>query len=290
MRMALDSDRINKPIIKLRKLLKKMSDEPSPKQVHDLRTNSRRLEAMLQATNSDQNSSKVLKQVSKLRKRAGKVRDMDVLTAFAAELPQSDDEDSCLIRLLEHLGGIRRKQATRLGKAAQESASHLRKRLKRTSKKLQNRVSRPNSAEASSHVTSAALRALSELQRPTVLNKSNLHPYRLQVKELQNLLRLAEDNADTKFVESLGEVKDAIGEWHDWLELGAIAQKVLDHPQCGLMREIKKRTEERFDRALKLALQMRRTYLRGSGAKRGPKRSVPHPSEPVWSATAALAA
>jgi hypothetical protein len=42
------------------------------------------------------------------------------------------------------------------------------------------------------------------------LNKPNLHPYRLKVKELRNVLQMA-DNADQQeFITRLGEVKDAI--------------------------------------------------------------------------------
>jgi CHAD domain-containing protein len=43
--MALDLNRAEKPVRKLRKLLKKMSNPPTPEQVHDFRTNSRRVDA-----------------------------------------------------------------------------------------------------------------------------------------------------------------------------------------------------------------------------------------------------
>ena len=47
--MALDFKRVQKPAGKLRKLLKMMSAEPTPEQVHDFRTNSRNMEATLEA-------------------------------------------------------------------------------------------------------------------------------------------------------------------------------------------------------------------------------------------------
>src|SRR5262249_31397974 len=109
--MALDLDQLEKPIRKLRKLLKKMPSEPTPKQVHDLSTNARRLEAMLEAIDPDQNGRRILKQIAKVRKKAGKVRDMDVLTAFAAGLSPDGDEEACAVRLLEHLGAVRRSNA-----------------------------------------------------------------------------------------------------------------------------------------------------------------------------------
>jgi CHAD domain-containing protein len=281
--MALDIKQIDKPIRKLRKLLKKMSADPSPKQVHDLRTNSRRLEATLQATNPNSNDRKAQKQVAQLRKRAGKIRDMDVLTAYAMELPHEGDEEDCSVRLLEHLGAVRQEKAKKLYKAMQETSSGLRKRLKRSSKS----VTQPDPA-ISSQITSTALELLSELDEPAHLNKSNLHPYRLKVKELQNLLRLAANSKNETFVAALGEVKDKIGEWHDWVELQSIAQDVSQHPHCRLLQELKSKTGKRYAQALHLTQVMRKKYLGKLDRRQLGKRKPPHAAGLVWSATAAL--
>jgi CHAD domain-containing protein len=288
--MALDIDQLDKPIRKLRKVLKKMPSEPAPKQVHDLRTNSRRLEAMLQARDPNSNERKILKRVSRLRKSAGKVRDMDVLTSYAAELNPSKDEEDCSVRLLEHLGATRRKKARKLSKAVEESAPDLRKRLKRSSNQIQKSISKSDSDgnATSSHITSAALQLLADLERPSALNRSNLHPYRVKVKELHNLLRLAENARSQEFVESLGKVKDAIGEWHDWVELESIARSVLDHSQCQLLQQLKERAQERFTRALTIAENMRKKYVGALKPGHGRKGSLP--AESAWSATSALVA
>lgn len=86
--MSLDSNQVQKPVRKLRKIIKKAGKEPSSQEVHDLRTNSRRLEASLAALSlhSKGNGRRLLKDLSRVRKRAGKVRDMDVLTGYAATL------------------------------------------------------------------------------------------------------------------------------------------------------------------------------------------------------------
>jgi CHAD domain-containing protein len=86
--MALDPKELKKPLSKLRKLLKKMPKQPTPEQVHDLRTNTRRVEASLKALQLDRNGEgrQVLKAVTPMRKRAGGVRDMDVLTGFASRV------------------------------------------------------------------------------------------------------------------------------------------------------------------------------------------------------------
>jgi CHAD domain-containing protein len=73
--MALDPKELQKPLSKLRKLLKKMPKQPPPEQVHDLRTNSRRAEATLKALQLD-------------RKRKGK-RVLKTLTPLQARWPRS---------------------------------------------------------------------------------------------------------------------------------------------------------------------------------------------------------
>src|SRR5436309_1686975 len=92
--MALDVNRAEKPVRKLRKLLKKMPAMPGADDIHDFRTSSRRIEATLQALSLDSghNCRRILKQISRLRKRAGKVRDMDVLTDYLSSLPRHEKE------------------------------------------------------------------------------------------------------------------------------------------------------------------------------------------------------
>jgi CHAD domain-containing protein len=62
-----------------------------------------------------------------------------------------------------------------------------------------------------------------ELATPATLNRTNLHAYRLKIKERRYVLEMADDPGNQEFIDKLGEVKDAIGEWHDWEELIAIA-------------------------------------------------------------------
>ena len=45
--MALDRDRLLKPVKKLRKLISRIDNNSAPEQVHRLRTNTRRFEATL---------------------------------------------------------------------------------------------------------------------------------------------------------------------------------------------------------------------------------------------------
>jgi len=87
--------------------------------VHDLRT--RRIEAMLRALRLDTkpNEQKLLKTVKPIRRRAGKVRDMDVLTGLATKL-QPDGEAECLVALLEHLGAERDQFSRKLSRRVRQ--------------------------------------------------------------------------------------------------------------------------------------------------------------------------
>ena len=130
--MALDFNRIQKPVRKLRKLLKKMPPRPSPEDIHDFRTQSRQLEANLKAFGLDSAriGGNILKPLSRLRKRAGKVRDMDVLTGYASAVPRQTGEQDCSVRLLEYLGAQRRKYAKKFHATSRKDGGKLRKRLK----------------------------------------------------------------------------------------------------------------------------------------------------------------
>ena len=298
--MAVDADRMRKPVRKIRKLLKKMPASPSPEEVHDLRTNCRRIEATLEALSLDsgRTARQVLKQISKLRKRAGKVRDMDVLTSYVSQMPRPDGEQDCLVDLLEYLGAERGKHANKLDAARNQYAAPLRKHLKQTSRRMDKTLPRNGSRNSAgntvnTNAAASALHLLFELNQPRHLARSNLHPYRLKVKELRNVLEMGENAKEKEFVKRLGEVKDAIGEWHDWEELLVIAKDVLNHgPRCQLLAELRKTTQAKFKNALALAESMRKQFLRipERTSKRSRQGTEHGPAEPVWSATAALVA
>jgi CHAD domain-containing protein len=298
--MALDATRIQKPLRKIRKLLRKMSPVPSVEEIHDFRTNSRRVETMLHAFSLDETKEggRLAKRISKLRKRAGEVRDYDVLTDYLSGIPHIDSEAECSVRLLEHLGARREKQAHRFHEVRQQHVSRLRKQLKRISRKVgkvvpANRDGRGNGNTLSATVTASALTTLFELREPARLGRANLHAYRLKVKELRNLLQMAPNANQQQFISRLGEVKDAIGEWHDWEVLVAIAGDVLDHGnRCQMLNDLRQTAAAKYRNALALALKMRREFLhvRPGHRKKPSNGQIGLPAEPVWSATAALAA
>lgn len=291
--MAIDFKRVQKPARKLRKLLKKMSADPTPEQVHDFRTNSRQMEATLQAFRVDDSriGRRVLKPVSHLRKRAGRVRDMDVLTAYVTHVHTENSEQDCAVQLLEHLGARRRKYARKLHSASLKDGSSLRKRLKQAERELGRQLEKAEkNGKPVPEPSSSAINLGTELGSAPRLDHSNLHPFRLKVKQLRNVLRLAEA-PDQDLIDALGHVKDAIGEWHDWEELVGIADKVLNHgAQCRLIQQLKATAREKFESALADAQQLRKRYFGVSGKKRPGRSRSAAPAEPVVRAAIKLVA
>jgi CHAD domain-containing protein len=266
--MAVDQQALEAPFRKLRKRLKKFPQEPLPDVVHKLRTRTRRVEAALEtlAPNS-RCDQRLLKGLKRVRKRAGKVRDMDVLTAYLRDLNVSDSENDCIVLLTEHLGGTRSRQAVKLRKDIRKTSSKLRRDLRTCASEITRAVSNTgnrNSGQGPDPVTEAmseAMRASAELAAPR-LGRGNLHEYRLTIKKLLNVLRMArEEQQDQKLVEELNRVKDSIGEWHDWQVLEQIAEQVIQHNRCKLQARLRATVRERYQKALSITNAVKARYF-----------------------------
>ena len=306
--MPLNSRELDKRVKKLRKSLKGMRKNPGVEEVHDLRTRTRRVESILHALELDAsgNEGRLLRGLKKLRKRAGKVRDMDVFTSYIVGLGLKDDPD-CVVRLVHHLGNQRGRQASKLHSAVDKHAPELRRRLKKGRRKLDKAITdfedskytldgNSSADEAPLHAMSTALRLSKELTGVRRLGRDNLHPYRIEVKRLRYVLEMAVAGGSDQreFIDALNRVQDTIGEWHDWLELSSIARQVLQHGSCALVKKLQQTAERKFGEALQTTEQMRRRYLSAGGAhSRASERRKKRPSGvsgPVLVATSELAA
>jgi CHAD domain-containing protein len=209
--------------------------------------------------------------MKKIRKRAGKVRDMDVLTANALTL-NSQGEQDCQVVFLEHLGAQRDAHAKGLNKVIDKAGDSLRQKLKRASKRAEDlfrqATTNPEKSETASSTAARAIQLFADLPHPIRLNKKNLHAYRLKVKELRNVLQLSDRPTNAEFFRILGEVKDAIGDWHDWEELANIATTVLDHRGCRLAGRMKATAESKYKHALSLTNELRKMHLKSKAKGR----------------------
>ena len=269
--MAFDADQLSKPFRKLRKELRRISKHPEVEQVHQLRTHARRVEAVIEAVEQDPdtNQRQLLGLLEWARKRAGKVRDMDVLISHVANMEVPEDEGDCQVGLLEYLSGKRLSNARKLHQMIQKNSVELRQRLKRCNAKVLKLLQKTKNGSmdkqkaAVVHALADALQISTDLAKTELLRNANLHEYRLGIKRLQYLLQLADQShQDEQFIEQLKQVKDAIGEWHDWQVLSGIAGKLLkSHPSCKLVRTLKATTAEKLKQAVALATRMRERYL-----------------------------
>jgi CHAD domain-containing protein len=288
--MPVDLNRIQKSVRKVKKFVKNAPAQPSPKQIHDLRTHARKLESAFHALSLDSSSDerRLLKSIKRVRQRAGKVRDMDVLMGHVCSA-NADGEPNCEIQLLEHLGAQRRKHAKKLHSTVVKESAVLKKGLKQEAAELVNVLQDGSPSEAATDAMAHAVELTTKLADPPRLNRSNLHPYRLKVKELRYVLQMAQTDGQPTFVKDLGEVKDAIGEWHDWEELIAMAGDVLDHSSgCQLLRKFKEIGGSKYEQALALATKLRKNYLKPGRKKPNRSGAGGQLKPPVLVATSAL--
>src|ERR1700726_3382000 len=88
---------------RMKRSIGRLSKNMTPENVHHFRTNARRVEALIEQLSPDtRNKKKLLKLVAKLRKKAGKLRDIDVQVAFLNNLKVPDRQNH-RAQLLESL-------------------------------------------------------------------------------------------------------------------------------------------------------------------------------------------
>jgi CHAD domain-containing protein len=211
-----------------------------------------------------------------------------------------------VIRLAHHLGVRRYRQAGKLHSTVKRDEAELRDRLRRVEHRLSEAIAaaaKPHQAldaghgdsndEPLLHMVAAALRLSQELAAVPRLGPKNLHSYRIEVKRLRYVLEMADEAGERqkKIVEELRNVQDRIGDWHDWVELHAIAEGLLQHDRCKLIAEIRRVEKQKFQQALKTTEQMRQRYLQlpPSGNKRA-EHSRPSVPLPALAASAQIAA
>jgi CHAD domain-containing protein len=273
--MGIDPDDAQKPLRKLRKLLKRFPKDPAAEDVHALRTQTRRFESIAQAFAIDNQSAthRLLRLVAPIRKAAGSVRDMDVLTAQALTL-EIAYENECVVRLLEHLGHVRVKNAADLRGKIENKKKKLRRGLRRCSRAIRKSLERRKSGEAKDQETAGssaksptadALDLAATIAHWPSLNAGNIHAFRLKLKTLRYVLEL-DQHSDDRLLANIGEVKDLIGEWHDWQQLTTISEEVLDGPsQCALNRKMRSIERRKLRRALSAANALRNKYFATKG-------------------------
>ncbi len=270
--MAGELERARKAVRELNKTLKHLPSDlpPPPNEVHQLRTASRRVEAIAAALAQveSKESRRALKAIEPIRKAAGGVREMDVLLANARRLARTAASDS-LTRLIEHLQIARQQNADVLRRALARRRDAARENLKQYSRFIRSALDPKKSASSANGLAShwhegvhaAAMNVVRELGEWSPLDAGNIHAFRLKVKELRYILQLSGD-ANSGLEEMLGNVQRRIGDWHDWQQLEEIAGQLLSTERDGaLLTRISGTTARKYHQALRAANTLRGKYL-----------------------------
>jgi len=221
--MSISANRSQFVFKKTEKALLKLASTQAAEVVHGFRTASLRLQTLLEHffPERDRNQKKLLKMLSQIRRRAGKVRDLDVELAALRSLkvPQQPRRKTRLMHALTDLRGRHEKKLRKM--LTNSVIRELQKRLKRASNE--------------SHLASGqdalkiAQGILNQVVRPAgPLREEMLQTYRTAIKSARYAAELAPKSAEADdFIAEVKKLQNALGNWHDWLILTEVAAKRL---------------------------------------------------------------
>jgi len=213
--MAIAAIRGKSVFLKTEKELLRLSSGHSADAVHRFRTTTRRLQTLLEqiVTADRRPHKKLLKMLNRVRKSAGKVRDIDAqLDALRSlKVPQEPRRKTQLVHFLLDLRAQHEKRLRKLLK--KDNVREIRKRLKRAAGLVQFDAGRDPLAVARELLAGVAL--------PGGFGDENaLHRYRTVVKRARYAVEFAPKSPEsTQFLAQLRRLQDALGNWHDWLTL-----------------------------------------------------------------------
>ncbi|MGH9492044.1 MAG: CHAD domain-containing protein [Terriglobales bacterium] len=278
--MPVDHQRTQHLFKKLGQFVAQCATRPHPEAVHDLRTISRRVEALLDAlsTEPDRNQRKLVRRLKRLRRRAGRVRDVDVQIAALRTLKIGRDSGR-KAQLLRHLNDRRARRERKLQNALDaDTIRTVRRRLARCEKELlappPATPHRPRAA-ATPAVTPAppkpevqpvslALRMFATIAKQQgAFTEATLHRFRTRCKRVRYVAEMAGDDPEAKrIVNQIKRMQDAIGDWHDWLTLTQTAQKLFAEPvDSALLAALRNVTRAKFVEATRHASDLKRSLL-----------------------------
>jgi CHAD domain-containing protein len=273
--MSIDAKRSRGVFQKLDRDLQKLRSKPEATSVHRFRTGTRRLQILLGdlSPKLGRNEKNLLKQLAKLRKRAGRLRDIDVQLGALRSLKVSR-EPRRKTQLVNHLIELRREQVDKLRKSADAATIRkARKRLRRAAKDF--------NLKATRDAIPAAREMLQRLQSDAEpLSEALLHQYRILTKRARYTAEFAGDSQEaTQFIAELKKIQDALGDWHDWLTLTQTSILNLGGVrESSLVAELHNITGAKYRNAVAVVSRM-------NNSSRSPKVSVT--SSPVTQAVSA---
>ncbi len=246
-RMLLHPAQTRASFRRLGRQLSKLTRKPAAENVHRFRTSSRRVEVLVAdlAEKRNGNDKKLLKLLGRLRKKAGRVRDLDVQSAAlrSLKIPQEPGRKAQLTRALAE---ERVKREEKLAKALnKKTMAEANKRLKRAAASLEI----PKNADP----LARARRKLDELEVDQgAVSEKTLHQFRIAGKRARYIAELAGKDAEaTRLIGLLKHMQDVIGDWHDWVQLAERAEGLFGGVQdSALVAALRNITRAKFRQAV----------------------------------------
>jgi len=259
----------------------KLQEEVSPKRVHRLRTTIRRIQSVIDYSRPklSRKQQDALDDMSRLRRRAGKVRDLDIQISLLNSLGNgSTTADRRTLQ--EALRDKRDRQAGRLAAAARKlERSNLAGHLGRLVIAVSDSVAANNEPDAPLRRAQTQIADLAgQCGSQPQLKPKRLHEVRIAFKMVRYLAELSEESEEQqRLLQQLKAVQDTLGEWHDWEELLRTAEKQFrQRANCAVLVEIRALYAAKHAAALSAVSQLFTQYATASARKQ--PRSAPSPA------------
>ena len=245
--MPVEQERVTLVFEKVERALSQLSSKQTAASVHNFRTGARRIQTLFEELlpERDHNQKKLVKLLSRMRKRSGKVRDLDAQLAALRSLKVSQ-EPRRKTQLIQALIELRAKNEKKLRKAlTKEAVREVRKRLRRASKDLRVEEIADPLRIAQEMMSQAAIAS-----RP--LTEEILHRQRILTKRARYVAEFASKSPETdRLIEQLKHAQDALGDWHDWSMLTETSlQRLGDVHQSSLVAVLHNVTGAKFRKAV----------------------------------------
>jgi CHAD domain-containing protein len=271
-------------------------DGPSEETVHRLRTGTRRSGALLESLLAgrrttaageqlQRDAAKLMREWRKLRRAAGKVRDLDVHRGLLAKLrkqlpppasdltPEAKQQSVASLSQLDHLDAWLRQER-------EQQAGYLKTEAARRSPRCaalvpvvlaaleKARSSRAQNLSRQSPATLALEDFFHTAYAMPSLDRQNLHDFRKRTKEARYVAEAGGEMPHAVAVaKALKRIQDAIGDWHDLDALQGEAAHALgdrdveSNNGASLRAVLQQRAEQQLQQALAVTERMRHRLL-----------------------------
>lgn len=244
---------------KLQELPKRVIVNPTPEDVHQLRTTIRRFQtlATIRSATKAEGIGALLKQLNRLRRRAGKVRDLDVQVAALRTIRSGSKRERN--ELKQYLQELHESRARKLVRAIKEAVDDgLEKRLRRAALAF----AEPADAVRQGALASALAKFAGLVEHHPPLNEENLHEFRMDCKRIRYEAETeGASPAAKQALKQFRRIQDAIGVWHDWVNLAQSAEQVAANEHSPLLSAIRATRQAKFNEALRIVGEARSELL-----------------------------